>query len=115
MSQHFPAWMGPQPRANAPWTPEEETELKRGYQEFGLNIRQLCEKHGRGVGGVESRLAKIIPGFLDQQFHDQENLEEKLLDLKKEMVLVTQKVPDLMKKFELFEEQLRQRGCRLGR
>lgn len=110
----FPAWMGPQPRANAPWTPEEEKELKRGYQEFGLSIKQLCEKHGRGVGGVESRLAKLIPGFLDQQYKDQENLEENLQGLKKDLVSVTKLVPDLMKRFEQFEEQLRQRGCRLG-
>jgi DNA-directed RNA polymerase specialized sigma24 family protein len=48
------------PRAYAPWTPEEEAEL-RDLHERGLKPKAIAGELGRQVGGVRSRLRKLGP------------------------------------------------------
>ncbi|MCU0798027.1 MAG: hypothetical protein MUF31_19070 [Akkermansiaceae bacterium] len=46
-----------------PWTPEEDKQLLSRYHSK-LSIEEIAKKHKRGIGGVQSRLAKhgkVIP------------------------------------------------------
>lgn len=118
MSQTFPAWMGRVPRACSPWTREEEQELVRAFKQ-GSTPRELAHKHGRAIGGIESRLGKLIPGYLEMQIADQSRLAKDLDALKRElntvqeMAAITQERADkLSKDISEISEMLRQRGCR---
>ena len=46
------------PRAYEIWTSKEEEDLIREFQS-GLNPYELAKKHGRGIGGIHSRLKKL--------------------------------------------------------
>jgi phosphatidylserine/phosphatidylglycerophosphate/cardiolipin synthase-like enzyme len=46
------------PRAGQKWTPEEDEELKKGYQD-GFTIAQLANKHQRKYGAIRARLAQL--------------------------------------------------------
>jgi hypothetical protein len=59
IKMNFPSWMGHLPRQSAPWSPEEKRELISGYKD-GLSVHALAAKHGRAMGGIESRLAKEL-------------------------------------------------------
>lgn len=72
--EYFPKWMGPMPRVSAPWSDEEEVELIRGYRS-GLTVEELEAKHGRGTGGINSRLVKLIPDYAQMQNYKQESDE----------------------------------------
>lgn len=50
------------PTAYQRWTKEEETELKRLYQN-GFSFEEIGAELGRQVGGVKGRLAKL--GIID--------------------------------------------------
>jgi hypothetical protein len=54
----WPAWMGPTPRINAPWSGEEEQVLTDRFRS-GQSIRDIAYAHGRAEGGIRSRLAKL--------------------------------------------------------
>jgi hypothetical protein len=93
----FPDWMGSEPRCSAPWTKAEESELLRGFKEEKLTIEELCKKHGRGRGGIVSRLSKYIPGIedlLERQLKIYK-IEKELLDLKRQMGSLEQQLKDL--------------------
>jgi hypothetical protein len=45
-------------KAYQPWTPEDDLELKRLYQE-GVSIHELAETFSRNKGSIRSRLKKI--------------------------------------------------------
>ena len=112
----FPSWMGVSPRLQAPWSPEEEAELVKGWKS-GLSIQQLCSKHGRGVGGIESRLSKLIPNFAEEYLGETNKLRDQVEELRKNLDYNAQEFAsrqeELKKRIALMEEQLRQRGCRI--
>jgi len=60
----FPSWMGENPRKCAPWTPAEDELLKKEYA-YGIGTSRMCAVHGRDAGGIESRLQKLIPGYME--------------------------------------------------
>jgi hypothetical protein len=93
----FPKWMGKEPRVSVPWSDAEEKELLRGFKEDNLLIDQLCEKHGRGKGGILSRLQKHIPG-IEELYAKQTRifkLEKELEDVKRKMKDIEQQIKDL--------------------
>lgn len=53
----FPAWMGTLPRACAPWSNLEDQELDNAWNE-GYPAHVIAKKHGRGIGGITSRLCQ---------------------------------------------------------
>ena len=55
----FPKWMGKYPRLNAPWTPDEEAVLATAFRS-GDSLKMIARRHGRGCGGIESRLMSIL-------------------------------------------------------
>lgn len=57
----FPSWMGEAPRANAPWTQEEECLVMQWYEHHKYTIKRLAEITGRNESGVISRLEKHFP------------------------------------------------------
>lgn len=59
----FPSWMGVYPRKCAPWTYEEDRILKSEYA-LGVDMTTMKRFHGRDSGGIESRLQRLIPGYL---------------------------------------------------
>lgn len=65
MRQSFPfqPWMGDYPRKCAPWTDAEDKLLKSEYA-YGINMTTMKRFHGRDSGGIESRLQRLIPGYL---------------------------------------------------
>ncbi len=44
--------------AGEPWTPEEDLQLNKLYNEDMLNIMEISEIHNRAPGGIISRLIK---------------------------------------------------------
>jgi hypothetical protein len=48
----------------ARWTPEEEEALVAAVR-AGAALQAIAERHGRGRGGIESRLRKMIPADAD--------------------------------------------------
>ena len=85
----FPAWMGPIPRVCAPWTPEEEHELVRGYR-GGMTLHQLCVKHGRAEDGINGRLLKAAgENFYTMQ---QQNTRGELIVLRDELQIISERV-----------------------
>lgn len=55
----WPAWMGPTPRQNSPWTKDEERELQEAFAMKHLEIKDIAERHGRGESSIISRLMKL--------------------------------------------------------
>ena len=60
----FPEWWGEHPRANTPWTETEENELRHAVMS-GMTLRGIARRHGRQLGGIESRIGKLFgPDFV---------------------------------------------------
>lgn len=62
---HWQPWMGQHPRANMPWTPDEDDALKDKFWRtetmmltLGARIKLLAERHGRTEGAIMSRLTQ---------------------------------------------------------
>lgn len=58
-SVSHPKWWGEYPRVNAPWSRDEEAQLIREVHER-VSLAQLAKTHGRAIGGIRSRIAKIF-------------------------------------------------------
>lgn len=55
----FPEWMGEYPRVNVLWT-DAECEVLRESLNNGESLKNIANKHGRTIGGIESKILDLF-------------------------------------------------------
>jgi hypothetical protein len=91
----FPTWMGEAPRANSPWTEEEEKLVIDNYK-IGYSIKALAELTGRKETGILNRLENKFPELRQVRQATQE-----LINIGKELDRLIEKAHILKKSLKV--------------
>ena len=79
--------------AGEPWTPEEDLQLNKLYNEYTLDIMKISEIHNRAPGGIISRLIKH--NYIPNRILARGYMTYKNSDLYKDIVYKNKNKPEI--------------------